>query len=76
MHGEQAIFVDEFCDPDRVRPYYQVNFRPLRNDTGEQIGVYLFVIDVSDRLRHEAQLAAAQGQLRQTQKTEAIGQLS
>jgi PAS domain-containing protein len=76
MQGEQITFVEDFGDPDRVRPYYQVNYRPLRDDEGQQIGVYEFVIDVTERLRKEAQLAEAQEQLRQSQKMEAMGQLT
>jgi PAS domain S-box-containing protein len=76
MRGEHVTFVEEFGDPDRARPYYEVSFRPLWNEVGEQIGVYQFVTDVTDRLRKEAQLAEAQEALRQSQKMEAMGQLT
>jgi len=76
MEGEQLTFVEEFGDPDRARPYYEVSFKPLRDEDGEQIGVYQFVTDVTDRLRREAQLAEAQEALRQSQKMDAMGQLT
>ena len=76
MRGTNVTFVEDFGDPDRVRPYYEINFRPLRNDVGEQTGVYQFVIDVTDRVRGQAQLAEAQDALRQSQKMEAMGQLT
>ena len=47
MRGEPVTFVEDYGDPDRARPYYEVNFRPLRNEAGEQIGVYQFVTDVT-----------------------------
>ena len=48
----------------------------MRNEAGEQVGVYQFVTDVTDRLRREAQLAEAHEALRQSQKMEAMGQLT
>ncbi|KQQ19148.1 histidine kinase [Methylobacterium sp. Leaf123] len=76
MRGEPVTFVEDYGDPTRVRPYYEVNFRPLRNESGELIGLYQFVTDVTDRLRREAQLAEAHDALRQSQKMEAMGQLT
>jgi signal transduction histidine kinase len=68
--------VEEFGDFERERPYYEVSFRALRNDAGERVGTYQFVTDVSERLREQAQLADAQEALRQSQKLEAMGQLT
>ncbi len=59
MRGRNVTFVEDYGDPDRVRPYYEVNFRPLRDEAGRQIGVYQFVIDVTERVRGQAQLAKA-----------------
>jgi PAS domain S-box-containing protein len=60
LRGEHLTFVEDFGDPDRVRPYYEVKFRPLTNEAGEQIGAYHFVTDVTDRLRKEARLEEAE----------------
>ncbi len=59
-----------------MRPYYEIKFRPLHDETGRQVGTYQFVTDVTERLRQEAQLIEAQIALRQSQKMEAIGQLT
>ena len=76
LAGEESTFVEDFGDPARLRPYYEITFRALRNDAGEQIGAYQFVTDVTDRLRKEAELVEAREALRQSQKMEAIGQLT
>ncbi len=76
LAGEETTFVEEFGDPDRGRPYYEIRFRTLRNEAGKPIGAYQFVSDVTERLREQALLAEAQEQLRQAQKMEAVGQLT
>ncbi|MET0372657.1 MAG: PAS domain-containing protein, partial [Rhizorhabdus sp.] len=76
LSGEEFTFIEPFGSSDRVRPYYEVTFRTLRNRAGERIGAYQFVTDVTDRLRKQAQLAEAQEALRQTQKMEAMGSLT
>jgi PAS domain S-box-containing protein len=76
LRGEEVTFVEDFGDPDRDRPFYEVKFQPLRNGAGQQIGAYQFVTDVTGRLRNQAQLAEAQEALRQSQKMEAMGQLT
>ncbi|MBB3934229.1 PAS domain-containing hybrid sensor histidine kinase/response regulator [Aureimonas phyllosphaerae] len=76
LGGEPVTFIEEFGDPERARPYYEVTFRPLHDAEGALIGCYQFVTDVTDRLRREAELIEAQSALRQSQKLEAIGQLT
>lgn len=76
MRNENVTMVEDFGDRLRDRPYYEVNFRPLRDDAGKQIGVFQFVTDVTERLRREAELADARDALRQAQKMEAMGQLT
>ncbi len=76
MRGEPVTFIEEYGGPNRILFHYEVNFRPLRNEAGEQVGVYQFVTDVTDRLGREVQLAEAQEALRQSQKMEAMGQLT
>jgi signal transduction histidine kinase len=74
--GEEATTVEGFGDPARERPYYEIKFRNLWNEAGERIGAYQFVTDVTERLRRERQLAEAQEALRQSQKMDAMGQLT
>jgi hypothetical protein len=69
-------FVESFGDAELDRPYYAISFRPLLDQDGERIGAYQFVTDVTERLRAEAQLVEAQEALRQSQKLEAMGQLT
>ncbi|EIM26559.1 histidine kinase,PAS domain-containing protein,Response regulator receiver domain protein,histidine kinase,GAF domain-containing protein [Microvirga lotononidis] len=76
LAGEEVTVIEEYGDPDRVQPYYEIKFRTLRNECGERIGCYHFVTDVTERLREQAALAQAQEALRQSQKMEAVGQLT
>ena len=76
LAAEELTFVEEYGDAKRIRPYYEVSFRALRNDAGKRIGTYQFVTDVTERLREQALLAEAQEALRQSQKLEAMGQLT
>jgi len=74
--GEEVTFVAAYGDPARARSYYEVTFRVLRDDAGERIGAFQFATDVTARLRDQAMLAQAQAALLQSQKLEAMGQLT
>ncbi len=76
LAGEEITLVQEFGDPGRVRPAYEISFRTLRGADGERTGCYQFVMDVTKRLRDQAELVLAQEALRQSQKLEAVGQLT
>ncbi|MBB5712294.1 PAS domain S-box-containing protein [Sphingomonas xinjiangensis] len=76
LAGEAFTRIDEFGDPDRLRRYYEMKFNVLRDGNGQRIGAYQFVHDVTDRLHREAELAQAQEALRQSQKMDAMGQLT
>ncbi len=76
LAGEEMSIVEDYGDPARVRPYYDISFRTLRNDAGLRIGAYQFVKDITERVRQQQQLAEAQEALRQSQKLEAMGQLT
>lgn len=76
LGGQEITVVEDFGDRNRARPYYAISFRSLRDSKGGLFGAYQFVTDVSDRLRAEAQLIEAQEALRQSQKMEAMGQLT
>ena len=53
-----------------------MRFNTLHDRTGQRIGAYQFVYDVTERLRSEERLRAAEDSLRQAQKMEALGQLT
>ena len=76
MQGQRVTFVEQFGDPDRDRPSYEISFHPLFDEQGRQDGVFQFVTDVTERLRRDAQLVETMDALRQAQKVEAMGQLT
>jgi PAS domain S-box-containing protein len=76
LAGEEFTAVEEFGDPARDRRAYEMRFNTLRDRSGTQIGAYQFVYDVTERLRAEERLRAAEDGLRQAQKMEALGQLT
>jgi PAS domain S-box-containing protein len=76
LAGEEFTKVDEFGDPDIERRFYEMKFNVLRDQDGRQIGAYQFVYDVTDRLRDQSRLAEAEAALRQSQKLDAMGQLT
>jgi PAS domain S-box-containing protein len=76
LRGEEFTQIDEFGEPSRDRRYYEMKFNSLRDREGRLIGAYQFVYDVTERLRDQARLAEAEAVLRQTQKLEAMGQLT
>jgi PAS domain S-box-containing protein len=74
--GEEITVVEQHGNPDIARRSYEIKFRPLRNAAGERIGAFQFVQDVTEKLRDQARLAQAQDALIQSQKLEAMGQLT
>ena len=76
LSGEPYMAIQEFGDSARGRRSFELRFEILRNSQGQQIGAYQFVYDVTDKLRDQARLAAAEEQLRQAQRIEVVGQLS
>jgi PAS domain S-box-containing protein len=74
--GEEVTFTAAYGDPARARSHYEVTFRVLRDDAGERIGAFQFATDVTARVRDQAMLAQAQAALLQSQKLEAMGQLT
>jgi len=76
LAGEEFVEVEEFGDPSLGRRYYEMRFRVLRDADGKALGAYQFVSDVTDRLREQNRLKEAEEALRQSQKMEAMGQLT
>ncbi len=76
LSGEVYTVVEEFGDPKLVKPYWEVSYFPLRDEAGEIVGAFHHANDISARLRAEAELRQAQEALRQSQKMEAVGQLT
>lgn len=76
LNGESFIVTQEFGDERLTQQSYEVRFDSLYDREGRQIGAVSTAYDVTARTRAEADLAAAQQQLRQSQKMEAVGQLT
>jgi len=76
IEGEEDTFIEPHGDPDGEFGQYEIKFCKLRNASGEVIGAFNFVTDVTARLREQAMLAQAQEALRQAQKLESMGQLT
>ncbi len=76
LDGESFTVTQEFGDPDLAKPCWEVSYSPLRDEKGAIIGAFHYAKDISERLRAEAELANTQEALRQSQKMEAVGQLT
>ncbi len=76
LAGEVFTVTEEFGDPDLAKPCWEVAYNPLRDEAGRIVGAFHHAIDISARVRTEAELAAAQDALRQSQKMDAVGQLT
>ncbi len=76
LAGEAYTTAEEFGDPDLAKPYWEVSYSPLRDADNRVVGAFHYAKDITDRLRAAAELAATQEALRQSQKMEAVGQLT
>ena len=76
LSGESFSEIGEFGDQRRGRRHYEMKFNVLRDAGGRRIGAYQFVYDVTDRVREQTRLSEAEEQLRQSQKMDAMGQLT
>jgi signal transduction histidine kinase len=76
LAGEAFTIVGELGEPGEGQRHYEMRFDVLRDAEGEQIGAYLFSYDVTARVAGQRRLAIAEDQLRQSQKMEAMGQLT
>ena len=76
LAGEELDLIEPRGDPSPSRRSYEIKYRILRDDAGVQIGAFQFAQDVTDRVRDQTRLAQAQAALVQSQKLEAMGQLT
>jgi PAS domain S-box-containing protein len=74
--GQEQTTLVERTDPDGGCSYYEIKYRVLRDDKGAQIGAFQFGHDVTERVRAQTKLAEVHEALLQSQKLEAIGQLT
>jgi PAS domain S-box-containing protein len=74
--GAAFTEIQRFGSPGVDQRYYEMKFNTLRDAAGEPFAAFQFVYDVTDRIEHQDQLARTEEALRQSQKMEAIGQLT
>ncbi|WP_132254421.1 GAF domain-containing hybrid sensor histidine kinase/response regulator [Methylobacterium segetis] len=76
LAGETYKVEAVFGRPEFGQPCWEITYTPLRDGTGAIIGAFHQTHDISARLIAEAELQDAQEALRQSQKLEAVGQLT
>ncbi|GJE28506.1 PAS domain-containing protein [Methylobacterium organophilum] len=76
LAGEEFTEIASFGDPNRERRHYEMKFSVLREPDGTLLAAYQFVHDVTERIREQERLRQAEEALRQSQKMEAVGQLT
>ncbi|WP_343526019.1 PAS domain-containing protein [Sphingomonas sp.] len=76
LAGEDFSVIQALDDLGGQRRHYELRFSPLVAADGTPVGAYQFATDVSDHLAAQERLADMEAQLRQSQKMEAVGQLT
>jgi len=75
--GGEAFTVQQEFDASASQPCsYEMRFEVLRGSDDMQIGAFMTAVDTTDSVRQQRALADTQEALRQSQKLEAIGQLT
>ena len=62
--------------PPGAQRHYDMRYNPLRDGQGRIQGGYLFAYDITERIHEQERLRQTEEALRQSQKMEAIGQLT
>lgn len=76
LDGEVFTIAHEFGDPNLVRSCFEVSYSPIRDEAGRVVAAFHIAQDISARLTAQAELERTQEALRQSQKMEAVGQLT
>jgi len=76
LGGESFTMVEEYGDPGIAKTIFEVSYFPLRDEAGQITAGFHLAKDISARKHAEAELAMVQETLRQSQKLEAMGQLT
>ncbi|RZM37048.1 MAG: response regulator [Sphingomonas sp.] len=73
LAGEEFTTVAAFGTPLN---HYHIKFNTLRDDHGTRIGAFQVVTDITQRVKADEELEQVREALRQSQKMEAVGQLT
>lgn len=76
ISGEDFHVSETFGSAADGARHYDMRFNALKDRSGRRVGAFVVVYDVTDRAGEQARLAEAEARVRQTQKIEAIGQLT
>lgn len=76
LSGESFTVSQKLDASKPSNPCWEIVYTPLLDEHGRVVAAFYYAKDISVRLRAEAELATTQGALRQSQKMEAIGQLT
>jgi PAS domain S-box-containing protein len=76
LAGEEMTVIETYGDPTHAQRQYELKYCALRNEAGEVTGAFQFAQDVTEKLADQKKLSLAQDALQQSQKQEAIGQLT
>lgn len=60
LTGEMFEVVEEFGDPDRSKPAWEIRYAPLHDSSGAVVGAFHLAQDISARMRSAAEQEAAQ----------------
>jgi signal transduction histidine kinase len=77
LAGEEFTLIEPTAvsEGDRMR-HYEITYTSLRDRDGRVIGAFQYAQDVTERVRDQQRLSEAEESLRQSQKMEAVGQLT
>ncbi|HVF94096.1 MAG TPA: PAS domain S-box protein [Sphingomonas sp.] len=76
LAGESFTLIVELGAEGREKTPHELRYGPLRDRAGALVGAVQFAQDISERVEREVRLAGAEEALRQSQKMEAVGQLT
>ncbi|WP_333574012.1 PAS domain-containing protein [Sphingomonas sp.] len=76
LAGERFNVREEFGDPALERPSWDIVYSPLCDASGKIVGAFHHAKDITAEVQAAAELALTQDALRQSQKMEAVGQLT
>ena len=65
LRGESLLLVEEYGDPSLHRSCYENRYSPIMGAGREVTGLTVFVIDISDRIRAEADVKRSEAKIRE-----------